>query len=123
MTARTEVVALLLATLPPDITILPYAREIDPPAQPTVMVRIDEVRPSPAGFGLQNYEFALVLIAAKTAPGPADDELDVLLDDVLHALGKPAIPVGVTWTSAKRATYNDTHPAYEVAISVTAVKE
>lgn len=122
MTARSEITALLTATgALPGVQVIAYAREIDPPQMSTVMVRIDEVRPSKVAQGLQDYDFALVCIAAKTAAGPGDDELDALLEDVLLAVQK-ASPAGITWSSAKRATYNETNPAYEVACTVTVTK-
>lgn len=123
MTARAELVTLLEATLPADIDVIAYAHNIDAPSASTVMVRVDSVAPSPAGAGLRLYTFGLVLIAAKTTAGPADDELDALLEDVLAALTSQAIPNGVAWTGAQRAAYGEpdpTNPAYEVAVNVTA---
>lgn len=122
-TARNQVVALLAGVLPADITVLPYARQIDPPSRPTVMVRVDEVRPSPHANGFRDYGFALVLVSHLTAAGPADDELDGLLEDVLYALEQDAIPNGVVVGTATRATYAETSPAYEVALTVTITKE
>lgn len=122
MTARTEVVTLLEAVLPADIDVIPYARNIDAPARSTVMVRVDRVTPSPAGAGLRVYELGLILIGAKTTAGPADDEVDLLLEDVLHALSRQEVPNGVTWTEARRATYGEpdgTNPAYELSLTVT----
>lgn len=122
MSARSEVVTLLTAVLPTDIDVVPYARDIDAPGRSTVMVRVDRVSPSPAGMGLRAYEMALILIGAKTTAGPADDEVDALLEDVLYALSRNEIPNGVTWTTATRSTYGEpdgSNPAYEVAITVT----
>jgi hypothetical protein len=122
MSARSEVVTLLTAVLPSDIDVIGYARDIDAPTASTVMVRLDRVVPSPAGQGLRIYEIALVLIGAKTTAGPADDEVDALLEDVLFALSRNEVPNGVTWTEARRATYGEpdgTNPAYELALQVT----
>lgn len=123
MSARTETVALLAAHLPADVVVMPYSRQIDPPSKSTVMVRIDEVKPARSAWGFREYTFALVLIAAQTLAGAGDDELDALLEDVLFALEKDDIPNGVTWSQATRATYQETNPAYEVAITVATSKE
>lgn len=125
MTARAAVTAIL--TEPGKLTgvdVLPYARNIDPPERSTVMVRTDEVRPSEVAEGLQDYRMALVLLAAKVEPGPGDDELDALLEDVLYVVTSSyAAEAGITWTVARRATYQEATPAYEIDISVTTRKE
>lgn len=118
MTARDEVVTTLDAALnvtPGTAVVMPYAREIDPPALPTVMVRIDEVRVSTNPQAWRDYRFALVLVPTKTAPGPADDELDGFLEDVLFAIDGADT---IQWEVAHRATYNEL-PAYEVILTVT----
>lgn len=127
MLARDEIVSLLQGdgVLSDDVEVIGYARNIDPPRKPTVMVRIDAVRPSQAAGGLWQVDAALVLIGTKTTPGPADDELDALLQDVLLGLDLPALD-GITWSEAKRALYGDpdpTNPAYEIAVSIHLKKE
>lgn len=122
MTARALVYSVLKANMPVDIDVIQYSRQIDPPTKSTVMVRIDRVQPSPAASGMRDYRFGLVLIAAKQAAGPGDDELENLLEDVLFVLDEIG-PQGVTWESAERATYNESNPAFEVAVSVTVAKE
>lgn len=120
MTARDEVVAVLTAAMPTGIAVLPYSRDIDPPSQPTVMVRIDEVTPSSQPQALRDYGFALILVASKTTPGPADDELDALLEDVLTALDASE---QITWSKATRATFNEQYPAYQVDLNTISIKE
>lgn len=125
MTAREEVTRLLVDYLPPAILVIPYARELDAVAKPTVMPRLDKVRPSTDANGWLTYEYGLVLLAAQTVAGPADDELEDLLLDVLFAL-EQASEAGITWTEARRAAYppdNPSNPAFEVPITVTIKKE
>lgn len=120
-TPRQIIVAALDAALPSDVDVITYAHNIDAPTRSTVMVRVDRV--TPAG-NLRAYTFGLVLIAAKTTSGPADDELDALLEDVLFAIRTSMD--GMTWTEAIRATYGEpdgTNPAYELAVSVTIESE
>lgn len=118
MTPRMLVNDALTAQLSPaSVTVLPYARQIAPPPRPTVMVRLDRLIPGTlAGVGqVRSTELALIVLAAKTDPtGPADDELDALLEDVIHAVEQAP---GLTWTEAKRAVYADTIPAYEVSVT------
>ena len=120
MTARNEVVTLLDGILPTDVDVIAYARNIDPPKRSTVLVRVDEVVPNPLPQVWRGYRFALVLVAAKTDAGPADDELDGLLEDVLHAIDTSDT---ITWDKASRAVYQDTNPAYEVVLNVPFSKE
>lgn len=120
MTARAVVVTALSGLVPTGIVVMPYAREIDPPSKPTVMVRIDEVSPSQFPNAIRDYGMALILVGTKTAPGPADDELDGLLEDVLTALdGSDQL----SWSKATRATYNEQYPAYQVDLSTISTKE
>ena len=122
MSARVQVTEAIAVAMPPGVDVIGYARQIAPPARSTVMVRIDEVtRPAGLPQGCRAYKFALVLIAAQTDPGgPADDELDALLEDVLHALDTGS---DLTWDTASRAVYNETNPAYEVGLTVHTIKE
>lgn len=117
MSARSELKALLTApgALPADVALLDYASQIDPPARSTVMVRLDEVRPHPVE-GIRTYAFTLILLAAKVATGPADDELEALLEDVLLAISKPS---GLAWEKAARGVYAESTPAFEVPLTVT----
>lgn len=132
MTARDEVVATLAAEAGPGlplagVAVIAYARNIDPPQVPTVLVRVDEVSPSvpsrdnPIPNAWRTYGFALVLVPSTSEPGTADDELDALLEDVLYAIDQHD---RLTWTKATRGTYQDTtYPAYEVALTVPFTKE
>ena len=128
MLARDQIVGVLQAegALPEDVDVIGYARNIDPPRRSTVMVRVDTVRPSQVAGSLWQVEAALVLIGAKTTPGPADDELDALLQDVLYALDTEQVSGALSWSEAKRAVYGEpdpTNPAYEVAVSTHIQKE
>lgn len=106
--------------VPTGISVIPYYRDLDAPSKPTVMVRIDEVTPSQFPQALRDYGMALILVASKTVAGPADDELDGLLEDVLTALdGSDQL----TWSKATRATFNEQYPAYQVDLNTISIKE
>ena len=113
-TARGAILAAVADLLPATVNVIPYARHITPPSRPTVMIRVDLVRPGVVQSA-RGYEAALVLIPSKDDPtGPADDELDALLEAVLDALDRAE---DLTWSTAERATYQDsTNPAYEIKL-------
>lgn len=128
MGLRAPIVAALAApgVLPAGIEVIAYARNLDPPDTTTVMVRLDEVEPSKDAHGAWAVTAALVLVAAKTAPGAGDDELDDALLDLLVALDSSAITPGLHWTKATRGGYPNpepTNPAYEVAVTLHIAKE
>lgn len=104
------------------VDVIAYSRSIDPPANPTVLVRLDEVEPHPeAPQALNLYHFALILIPTVSETGAADDELDDLLEDVLYAIFKAG---NLTWSKAVRGTYQDTtYPAFEITLDVPINKE
>lgn len=122
MTARTEIVSLLNTALAGlGITVVAYARTLEP-AGPTVMVRIDEVAPSTLPNAQRVYKCACICLVPNLTPGTADDALDGLLEDVLFALEGSAIPNGVIFDKATRATFEEKFPAYQVDISVHITK-
>lgn len=121
--ARNLLTSLLDPILGPGVTVIKYAREIDPPAKPTVLIRVDSIKPSKHAQGLWDYGFALICIASKSGAGPADDELDDLTEDVLLAMEDDSIPNGVIWSEATRVTYAEQYPAYQVDLTVTISKE
>lgn len=115
--ARTLLRDHLTANLP-GVTVRPYADVTDQPGTSTVMLRYDETKPGPSR-GTWTYLYALVLLPI-TSTNAADDELDALLADVLHALDKTATGSGITWTGAKRGLYaGGTVPAIEVSVTLT----
>lgn len=121
MTARQAVIDAVAGLELDGVNVIGYARNIDPPTKPTVLVRVDLVEPYPGLPDRNRYTFGLVLIPTRSGPGSADDELDDLLEDVLHALDNAP---DLTWTRAERGTYQDTtYPAYEVTLSVPFKKE
>lgn len=96
--------------------VMGYARGVDPASKPVVMVRLDEVVQSPVPQVWRSYRFALVLIPTKSNPGPADDELDALLEAALFAVDRAP---NLTWERAQRFTYDDgTYPSYEVTLTL-----
>jgi len=121
MTARTEVVT-QVSGLPLNVNVMGYARNVDAITEPTVMVRVDQVDHDQAARVWRRYTVALLVIVPQTDVLPAaEDELDNLLEDVLHQLEQPTTPL--TWSTAKRAVFQDVWPCYEVTLSVPITKE
>ena len=121
MTARDTVIEQLEQLDLGAAKVMPYATNLLVVDRPTVMVRVDNITPDPRARVWRRYDIALVLVVPKTEPGPADDQLDGLLEDVLHELEKDTTPL--TWTAAKRAVFQEGYPAYEVVLSVPFDKE
>lgn len=96
--------------------LVPYARDLTPD-RATIMIRVDGVTPTNDQL-MRRYRFGLVLVTPRVDPGgPADDELDALLEDVLHVLDNTG-PYEITWQTADRATYADARlPAYEITVT------
>jgi hypothetical protein len=119
MTARNQVVATLAQLVTDDIDVKPYAEEIARPPVPTVMVRVDTVRPTPeARHTHRDYGITLILLpTSEDTSGPADDELDDFLD---KGAGAEMLP---RWSTATRGVYQETVPAYEIACTITAEKQ
>lgn len=123
MTARDQVVTLLEAALNQaplslGVNVMPYSRDVETISKDTVMVRIDEVRPSTLPQCQRLYNFSLIVMVPQTTPGIADALLDELLENVLFALEGSAVPNSVVWEVATRATYEEKFPAYQVVLSV-----
>lgn len=119
MSTPRSVIADRLAALLPGVRVEEFARNIDAPSRPTVMVRLDEVIPHPESpVAHRLYRATAIVLTAKVSPhGPADTELDALLEDTLHAIDSDDT---LRWTRATRGVWLDTTlPAYEVAVEVT----
>jgi len=117
-TPRAAAHAALALELPTDVRVMAYARNIDRPDRDVVMLRQDGVEPHPAApESHRRYTLTAIVVGAKVDPdGGADDNLDALLEDVLHAVESSPI---LGWTEARRGTWlNTTAPAYEVTVTV-----
>lgn len=121
MSARDLVVQALADGLDPlAVTVMAYSRSVDNIERDTVMVRVDEVRPSSQPQAFRQYGFALLVMVPQTEPGVADLALDDLLEDVLLALDDSELP---TWSLATRAVYEEKFPCYQVDLIVHITKE
>jgi hypothetical protein len=116
MTPRAHLTQILEDALD-DVTIEPYARDGIQPDKPLVMLRLNSVTPGPVQ-GVRSYAFSLILVTPLVDEhGAADDELDQLLEDVLHTLTTADQLTG--FDTATRATYSEAAlPAYDVTLTV-----
>jgi hypothetical protein len=124
-TPRAVIAERLAAALPATIRVEKYARNIDNPRRPTVMVRTDSVAPHPdAPTSHRTYTFTVISVTPKVDPaGPGDDQADETLEEVLSAIDTDDV---MRWTRTARGTWLDTSlPAYETTVEVvhTAKKE
>lgn len=125
--SRQVIVDLYTEHLPDEVDVLPYSRQIDPPAKPTLMVRVDVTRPGPE-LGTREHDVTLVLIAPGGLESDATEaELDALLEDVLQVLERnDTISNAVQWKSATRGSYGEPDPicpAYDISTTIRTEKE
>jgi hypothetical protein len=123
MEARDDLVAILAGVLPPTYGVEPYARNVGNIAAPTVMLRLDELRPSAYAGGHLDVDAALLVIGPETEPGTGDEALEDALQDVLFALDQSD---KLLWKSARRAMYGEPDPmfpAFEISVQITTKKE
>jgi hypothetical protein len=108
----------LTAALPAvdGVDIVRYARDVDPPARPTLLLRIDDVVRHPdAPQSQRRYGFTLILLGAGDGER-AEEELEEALETVLWAVEEsPDLP---QWVRAERAVWRDSTPAFEIAVPV-----
>lgn len=103
------------------VKVVAYSRTLDNLERVTLLVRVDEVRNSKLARGWRDVDVTLILATPRTDPtGPADDELDGALEDVLDVLDSDDVAdIGIVWSRATRATLDGNFPAYEIAATVT----
>ena len=108
---RQPVVDALSAIVPSSLRVVPYFRDLDKPTRTTVMVRVDEVRHG-SSRGLLDVDVALVVVTGLTRADQVEDELELAVLDLTHAIDSSRAPV--SWSKATRSTFADKYHAYEV---------
>lgn len=111
--AREHVANVLRANLPADVEVIAYGRQADQPSKRRVTIVSGTVDPPERACPSRYASVVLTAVTPLTDPGPADDDLDELLDLVLDALDAGAVIYG----TAQRGTWLDTHHAYELTCS------
>lgn len=119
MTVRAALVDLLELSFPQPgpVVVLPHPTAVDPPAKPTVMLRLDAVTPGSAR-GVRTYNYAIVLLASSAEVDGSDEQLEDLLEQALAAVDRFDPSLAITWEQAKRGTYRGTIPAFEIPVAV-----
>ena len=85
LTARTEIVAHLVARLPEDYTVLEFARDVDDLTETTVMVETRRIEPGPAA-GTWQATCAIHVVARYEDYVAAETALEDAVVEVLAAL-------------------------------------
>lgn len=114
---RKQAADLLAGILPAGVRVIPHARNTPAPDRQTVMLRFDEVAVHPqAPESHRLYTFTGIVITPMVDPtGPADDDLDDLLEQVLFALDESP---HLSWSRAVRGTWLDTTaPCWEITVT------
>lgn len=114
MSARADLAAFLEAALPPTYRVSAAPTGASPePGFDLCVVGTDEVNPGQVMAGSRGYTLTVIVVGKLATPGPADDHLEALIEEVLDALD--GLPWG-QWTKAARGTYLETHPAFVVTV-------
>lgn len=122
-TPRTQIRLALQDALPPNVFQV-FARDASPDAitRPTVIVRMDKVRPAPnVGPTSRSYQAGLIVTVPEISPDKYATSLDLALEDVLYALD---VSESLTWTEAGRVVLAGTQtPGYEIVVTVHTTHE
>lgn len=118
-TPRDLLAAVLVKSFPAGgpVDVQRHPGAVDPPAKPTIMLRLDTVTPGTVR-GHRVYTYALVLLSTLTDPDASDDQLDTLLEQTLTALDSYDPNMALTWAPATRGSYRLTTPAFEIPVTV-----
>jgi hypothetical protein len=112
---RAELAGDLMLALPAGVVMLDYYANPDNIGGPTVVVGIRKGDRGDAGCA-PNLAMDVYGIVGKVDPGPADDELDGLLDQLLTALDGIGY---ANWSTFDRAVFSDTWPCYLITVEVS----
>lgn len=118
MSGRTELAAMLTATLPSTWKVIDH---IDEPvlSKPSVMTWVQTVVPAASNMGNWHWTIkTLVMLPKQTG---ADTELEDGLVEVLEAIDLWDYPI--YWTSATYMTYAEKYPAYEVTCEMLTARK
>lgn len=110
-TVRTDVAAAIAAALP-DVDVIAWPRSADVPNARRVVLGTASVEPAGTACPWRTVKLDAWCVTPYTDPGPADDDLEALLADVLDALDA----AGIAWTTADRGVWLDSYPAFRVTI-------
>jgi hypothetical protein len=92
-----------------------YPGPTDPPTLPTILVGSQGIDPPDVACPAPLYRCAVVVFVPIITPGPADDELDDLLDVVLTGLDAR----GLAWRDVVRGVWLESLPAYTITTEGT----
>lgn len=113
-TAR-EHVATVLGNVP-DLRVWPHPHVPDQPVGPTAVLVVSRVAPADVACPYARTELDVWLFTGATTDAPAFDDLDDALAEVLDVFAAHA----VRWTEAAAGTWDNTRPAYRIAVEAFA---
>jgi len=118
--ARDFIHTQLVAELPANYTVHPYAPQLDGVEGPVLLLALDHVEPRPQAGQHRRVYRAKVLAVAPVADVDlaTTEEVDQLLEDVLHAIDQAR---NITWTQADRVSVDDTWAGWEVTTETVPV--
>lgn len=103
-----------LAPHMPGVRIIPNNRNVDVPDRPFAQITLSEIERLPqAPIGHHRAQFTVTVVTPLTTPQKAEDDLDALVGDLVHAIDQID---WLEWETAKKVIYGDRHLAYDVTV-------
>ena len=104
----------------PGVRIIPNNRNVDVPDRKFCQITLMEIEwLQQAPIGRHRATFTVTVVTPLTTPQKAEDDLDTLVGELLHALDQID---WLDWETAKKVVYGDRHLAYDVTVHAVTVK-
>lgn len=105
----------------PGVKIVAASRSLDKLTGPTAQLTLREFTRLPdAPIGKHKAEFTVTVITPLVTPQRAEDDLDALVADLVHGIDQID---WLSWESARKVIYADTHLAYDVTVFAVTEKK
>lgn len=113
MSIRAQFADAIQAALPPDVPVIPAARNLDAISGPVVVLERTTVAKPPNAMGGYLATFVVHIVSPQVDRYTQDDHLDDALDVLLVALD------GIDWChwdTATRSIWADSYPSFQVEV-------
>ena len=119
MSARHDLINLLIPVLPDEWDLYPYPATVDAIEVGTTVLLVDTYAEQPEPVrGMRTHTIGLALVVPYVSSPEADDALDEaweVLRGALHDLSGANL---IHWTEATRGTFTSTYPALTIPVTM-----